>query len=36
MVKFKKFASNVENTAKNIVNNAIQVADQNDDGKFDS
>ena len=36
MEKFKKFASNVENTAKNVVNNAIQVADQNDDGKFDS
>ena len=36
MEKFKKFASNVENTAKNIVNTAIQVADQNDDGKFDS
>ena len=36
MERFKKFASNVENTAKNIVNNAIQVADQNDDGKFDS
>lgn len=35
MKKIKEFTSNVENVAKNIVNSAIQSADQNDDGKFD-
>ena len=33
--KFKQFASNVGKNAKGLIDNAIQSADQNDDGKFD-
>ena len=33
--KFKQFASNVGKNAKGLIDNALQSADQNDDGKFD-
>ena len=34
-LNFKELASDVMKTGKNILDNAIQSADQNDDGKFD-
>lgn len=34
-MKFEEIISNAGKSAKKFVNNAIQVADQNDDGKFD-
>ena len=33
--KFKAFAENIGKNTKNLLDNAIQSADQNDDGKFD-
>lgn len=34
-IKFEAFISDVGKTAKTLLDNAVQVADQNDDGKFD-